>query len=57
MARLYSKGVFMKKIKAIAFAAMILVLAGMFTGCETVAAGIYKGVKTWQEDPNNPLNK
>lgn len=46
----------MKKIKAIALAAMILVLAGMFTGCETVAAGIYKGVKTWQEDPNNPLN-
>ena len=46
----------MKKIKAIALAAMILVLAGMFTGCETVATGIYKGVKTWQEDPNNPLN-
>ena len=47
----------MKKIKGIAFAAMILVLVGMFTGCETVAAGIYDGVKAWQEDPNNPLNK
>ena len=47
----------MKKVKGFAFAIIILVMASIFTSCETVAAGIYDGFKQWQEDPNNPLYK
>ena len=46
----------MRIMKGFALAAMILVSVSMFTSCETVAAGIYDGVKAWQEDPDNPLN-
>lgn len=40
----------MKKVKGFAFAIIILVLASMFTSCETVAQGIYNGVEAWRNE-------
>ena len=40
----------MKTIKGVAFAIIILVLASMFTSCETVAQGIYDGLEGWRNE-------
>lgn len=40
----------MKIIKGFAFAIIVLVLASMFTSCETVAQGIYNGVEAWRNE-------
>ncbi len=41
----------MKTIKRVAFATIILVLASMFTSCETIVAqGIYNGVEAWRSE-------
>jgi lipoprotein len=43
----------MKTIKGVAFAIIILVLASMFTSCETIAQGIIDGVNQGLEDWKN----
>ena len=41
----------MKKVKGFAFTIIILVLASMFTSCETIVAqGIYNGVEAWRNE-------